>query len=247
LGTAVLPTYPRHPNILAAQALTVQALTGGRLTLGLGTSHKMLVEGFWGYSFERPARHMREYLEALWPLLRGEAIDYQGETLKAMLPLPLAIADAPAPPVLLAALAPAMLRVAGTLTDGTITWQTGPRTIAEHIVPTITAAAEAAGRPRPRIVAGCSFCVTSDPAAAHERMAVESAVYASIPSYRAMLDREGVAGPADIAVVGDEDTIAAGLRRLADAGATEILASVFGSDEEQARTAALLPKLAAAV
>jgi 5,10-methylenetetrahydromethanopterin reductase len=245
LGTAVLPSYPRHPNILAAQVLTVQALTSGRLTLGIGTSHKMLVEGFWGYSFERPARHMREYLEALWPLLRGEAVNYQGETLKAMLPFPLDIPNAPAPPVLLAALAPAMLKLAGTLADGTITWQTGIRTLGEYIVPSITAAAEAAGRPRPRVVAGLTFCVTADEATARERMARESAVYRDIPSYRAMLDREGVDGPADIAIIGDEEVVAAAMRQIADAGASEILASVFGTDEEQARTAALLPKLAA--
>ncbi len=150
LGTAVVPTYPRHPNILAAQALTVQALIGNRLTLGLGTSHKMLVEGFWGYSFDRPARHMREYLEALLPLVRGEPVNYQGETLKAVFPLPLDIPGASPPPVLLAALAPAMPRLAGAVADGTITWLTGVKTIANHIVPSITAAAEAAGQPAPR-------------------------------------------------------------------------------------------------
>ena len=247
LGTAVLPSYPRHPNILAAQALTVQALTGNRLILGIGTSHKMLVEGFWGYSFERPARHMREYLEALLPLLRGEAVNYQGATLKAALPLPLAIPDASAPPVLLAALAPAMLRLAGSVADGTITWQTGIKTIAGHIVPSINAAAAAAGRPAPRVVAGLSFCVTPDEAAARERLAREAAMYGDIPSYRAMLDREGVAGPADIAIVGDEEAVAQAMRQLAEAGATEILASVFGTDEEIARTAALLPTLAATI
>jgi F420-dependent oxidoreductase-like protein len=247
VGTAVVPTYPRHPNILAAQALTTQAFVGNRLTLGIGTSHKLLVEGFWGYSFDRPARHMREYLEALLPLLRGEAVNYQGETLKASLPLPLSIEGASAPPVLLAALAPAMLRLAGSVADGTITWLTGVKTIATHIVPSITAAAHAAGRPAPRIVAGLSFCVTSDVAAARERLARDAAMYADIPSYRAMLDREGVAGPADVAIVGDEEAVTRAMQQLADAGATEILASIFGSDEERARTAALLPKLAATV
>src|SRR2546423_13528921 len=112
LGTAVVPTYPRHPIVLAGQALTAQAATGGRIILGIGLSHQVVVEGMWGYSYERPARHMREYLSVLLPLLRGEQVSVQGETLKAATMAPLDV-KAPAPPVLLAALAPVMLQLAG--------------------------------------------------------------------------------------------------------------------------------------
>src|SRR5205807_7560092 len=150
LGTAVVPTYPRHPVMLAAQALTTQAATGRRLVLGIGLSHQLVIEGIFGYSFDRPARHMREYLSALMPLLRGEAVSYKGETLSAATMAPLDVKADP-PPVLLAALGPAMLRLAGQQTDGTVTWMTGPTTIASHIVPSITTAANDAGRPAPRV------------------------------------------------------------------------------------------------
>lgn len=247
LGTAVVPVYPRHPIMLAAQALTTQALVGGRLTLGIGTSHRMLVTDFWGYSFDRPARYMREYLAALRPLLRGEVVTFEGEMIRSSQPLPMDTPGAAPPPVLLAALAPAMLRLAGSVADGTITWLTGPKTLAEHIAPTIQAAAREAGRPAPRIVAGVYFCVTRDVPLARERAAREFAPYGEIPSYRAVLDREGVATAADVAVIGDEEEVLRALRRFADAGATEILATVFGDAEEQARTSALLPRLAAEV
>lgn len=111
LGTAVVPSYPRHPSVLAGQAMTTQAASGGRLTLGIGLSHKVVVEGMWGYSFDRPARHMREYLAVLQPLLRGEQVDFSGETLRGSGSL--TVPSLPTPPVLLAALAPAMLGLAG--------------------------------------------------------------------------------------------------------------------------------------
>ncbi len=112
LGTAVVPTYPRHPVMLAAQALTVQAATGGRLTLGIGLSHQVVIENVFGQSFDKPARHMKEYLSILVPLLEGEQVSFAGETLSASTFGPLQI-DAPAPPVLVAALGPTMLRIAG--------------------------------------------------------------------------------------------------------------------------------------
>src|SRR5438477_12299779 len=110
LGTAVVPTYPRHPVMLAAQALTTQAATGRRLVLGIGLSHQVVIEGMFGYSFDRPARHMREYLSALLPGLRGEQVSFEGETLKANTFGPLDVKGVTQPPVLLAALAPVMLR-----------------------------------------------------------------------------------------------------------------------------------------
>lgn len=245
LMTAVVPTYPRHPIMLAGQALTVQAVTGGRLTLGIGLSHKIVIEGMYGYSFDRPVRHMREYLEALVPLLHGQKVAVQGETVKvAAGPLDV---RAPAPDVVVAALGPAMLELAGTLADGTATWMTGRRTIAEHTVPTITAAAEAAGRKAPRVSVGLPVCVTGDPDAAREAAGNIFSIYGQLPSYRAMLDREGAAGPADMAVVGDEEAVAAQLAAFADAGATEVMAAAYGSREDRSRTVDLVAELSRGV
>lgn len=243
LLTAVVPTYPRHPIMLAAQALTVQAATGGRLALGIGLSHQIVIEGMFGYSFDRPARHMRDYLSALLPLLRGEQVAYEGATLTARTMGPLGVA-APAPPVLLAALAPAMLKLAGSLTGGTVTWMTGPATIESHVGPAITKAAEEAGRPAPRIAVGLPVCVTDDAAGARERAERAFAVYGTLPSYRAMLDREGAEGPGAVAIVGDEAAVRSQLERLGEAGATDFGASVYGSPEEQQRTMTLLKELA---
>jgi len=241
LGTAVVPTYPRHPLMLASQALTVQAAIGNRLRLGIGPSHAFIIEGRFGYSFEKPARHVREYVSALAPLLRGESVSYQGETLKAVGEV--RVPGAERPELLVSALGSAMLRLTGELADGTVTWMTGPSTIADHIVPTLTRAASAAGRPAPRVVAGVPVCVTVDELGARERAARQFAGYAQAPSYRAMLDREGLAAPGDVAIVGDEAVVECELRRLIDAGATEILALPFGLEEEQSRTVELLGSL----
>jgi F420-dependent oxidoreductase-like protein len=244
LATGVVPTYPRHPYVLAVQALTVQAATGGRLVLGIGLSHQPVIEGMFGYSFDKPARHMREYLDVLLPLLRGEQVSYKGETLSVSTFGPIEV-EAPAPQVLLAALAPRMLRMAGGVADGTMTWMTGPTTVASHITPAITAAAEAAGRPAPRVVVGLPVCVTSDVGAARERAARDFVTYGYMPSYRAMLDREGAEGPADVVVVGDEEAVAAQLATVAEAGATDFVAAPFGGADDRARTFALLTDLAA--
>lgn len=243
LGTAVVPTYPRHPVTMAAQALTAQAASGGRLTLGIGLSHQMVIENMFGLSFDRPARHMREYLDALLPLLAGEGAATDGETIRvsAGLSLPPGIA---APDVVVAALGPRMLALAGTRTAGTVTWMTGPRTLASHIVPSITAAAGEAGRPAPRVVACLPVCVTDDEAAARERAASTFQLYGFLPSYRAMLDLEGVEGPADVAVVGDEATVAGAIRGLAEVGVTEFVAVEYTlRDPERTRTRELLRSL----
>jgi F420-dependent oxidoreductase-like protein len=246
LGTAVVPTYPRHPVALAQQALTAALAIGGRLTLGIGLSHKIVIEDMLGYSFERPVRHMTEYLSALVPLLAGEAVDVKGETLRAAARL--STPRVGPVPVLVAALGPAMLRLAGGQADGTVLWMTGPATVRDHVVPTIRDAAAAAGRPDPRVVACLPVCVTDDPAAAHARAAEAFAVYGNLPSYRAMLDREGAAGPADVAIIGDEDAVAARIAAVAAAGATDFVASAFaaaGTPDER-RTRALLSALAQA-
>ena len=239
LGTAVVPIQPRHPQVIAAQALTTQAATGGRLTLGIGLSHQFVVEQLWGLPFDRPVRHMREYLEALGPLLRGENSDVHGELVTSVGAI--GIGHAPAPPVLVAALGEQMLKVTGRLADGTITWCTGPKTLRDHIVPTIVAAAEVADRPAPRIVASLPIVLTDDPDGAREFVASALQLYGTLPSYRAMLDREGVDDPSGIAIVGNEDEAAAGLERLREAGVTDFGAAEMGRDpEEAARTRAFL-------
>ena len=242
LGTGVVPTYPRHPMMLAAQALTTQMACGGRLLLGIGLSHQVVIESMFGMSFDKPARHMREYLSILMPLLHGEPVAFEGETLSANASLGIQGVDAPA--VAVAALGPLMLKLAGRMTDGTVTWMTGPATLAEHTVPTISAAAAEAGRPAPRIVVGLPVCVTDDVDGARERAAKLFAMYGFLPSYRAMLDREGAEGPADVAIVGDEATVAAGLQRVAHAGATDFSAAEFAVDaDEKRRTRELLRTL----
>ena len=246
VGTAVVPTYPRHPMAMAMQALTVQAATGGRLVLGIGLSHQVVIEGAYGLSFSTPVRHMREYLEILMPLLHEGRADYVGQELTARTFAPMRPAGSSAPPVLVAALGTQMLNLAGRLADGTALWMVGPRTIADHIVPTITAAAEAAGRPRPQVVVGLPVSVTSDPDGAREKAASAFGFYNNLPSYRAMLDKEGAGGPADVAIVGDEDHVAAELRRLGDIGATALSLPVFGSSEERRRTFQVLSGLAGA-
>lgn len=240
-GTAVVPTYPRHPMTMAQLALTAQDATGGRLVLGIGLSHQVVIEGMYGMSFDKPAVHMREYLSILGPLVRDRSVSYTGKTLtfKGAVQAP----GATAFPVLIAALAPAMLRLAGTLADGTILWMTGPRTIGEHIIPSMHAAATEAGRPTPQTVVGLPVCLTNDVDAAKAKAAKDFAIYGQLPSYRAVLDREGAAGPADIAVVGDEAAIASHIQRVADSGATELCASIFGTAEEKTRTQQFLATL----
>jgi F420-dependent oxidoreductase-like protein len=225
-GTGVIPTYPRHPMVLAQQARTAQLASGGRLTLGIGLSHKVVIEGMYGMSFDRPAVHMREYLSILLPLLREGKVNVSGTTLtgRGQIDVP----DSDGTPVLIAAMAPRMLELAGAVADGTVLWMTGPRTTAEHVIPTMRAAAERVGRNDPITVAGLPMCLTSNVEAARERAAREYQIYGQLPSYRAMLDREGHAGPAS----------------MASAGADLLMVSCFGTAEEQANTRAFMATLA---
>lgn len=241
LMTGVVPTYGRHPLTMAQQALTVQAASGGRFVLGIGLSHQLVIENMFGLSFDKPVRHMREYLSVLMPLLHDGKASFQGETIRTEATL--GIEPRTPCPVLVAALGSQMLGLAGTLADGTVTWMTGPATLASHIVPTITAAAERANRPAPRVAASLPVCVTDDAAAARERAARDFQVYGFLPSYRAMLDREGAAGPADVAIVGTAAAVEQGLRRVADAGVTDFVASIFGARDQRARTRDLLRSL----
>jgi 5,10-methylenetetrahydromethanopterin reductase len=246
LGTAVIPTYPRHPAVLAQQALTTALAIGpDRLTLGIGLSHKIVIEDMYGYSFDRPAIHMREYLSVLLPLLDGQPVSVDGSSVSAHIGL--SVARPGQVRVLVAAMAPRMLRLAAEQAAGTVLWMTGPATVRDYIVPAITEAAQAAGRPSPRVVCLLPVCVTADPAAARARAAEEFAIYGQLPSYRAMLDREGAAGPADVAIIGDEDTATAQIMALAEAGATDFVAIEFGhGEDERRRTRSLLKQVIAA-
>ena len=229
LGTAVTPTYPRHPTALAQQAVTTNVASNGRFTLGIGLSHKMVIEDMLGMSYAKPASHMRDYLQVINPLLKGEAVDFQGEQYSAKLALN--TPDATPVPLLVAALGPKMLEITGTFADGTTTWVTGPITLEKHIIPAISKAAHAAGKAAPRIVAGLPIAVTSDVAAAKAQIAKDLAMYGMLPSYRAMLDREGAAGPEDVALVGDEATVRAGIARLRDLGVTDFNAAITPTGE----------------
>lgn len=225
LGTFVVPTYPRHPVALAQQALTTQAATDGRLVLGIGLSHRVVMETGLGFDWSHPIRHMREYLQCLTGFLAGESVTFAGEEFH-ITNFALSIPGGTPPPVLVAALGPQMLRLAGAHADGTAIWMGGAQYLAAHAVPTISAAARDAGRAAPRVVAGLPVCVTDDAAAVHAEVDRAFARYGQLPSYRAMLDKEGAAGPADVSLIGDEETVLAGLRALADAGATDLVAAV---------------------
>ena len=231
LGTSVVPTYPRHPMMMAQQALTVNAATGGRLCLGIGLSHQVVVEGMWGMSFAKPVRHMREYLEVMMPLLEGRPVAHAGEEYRVNGAV--AAPGGTRPNVVIAALGEQMLKVTARLADGTLTWCTGPQTLADHTIPTLRDAAEAAGRDATRVIAALPVCVTEDRAAAHERAAKVFVVYGQLPSYRAMLDKEGVGGPADIAIVGSRSEVIDRISALAEIGVSDFAAVEFGGNPDE--------------
>ena len=245
MGTAVIPTFPVHPVVMAQQAMTAQVATSGRLVLGIGPSHKSTVESGLGLSFDRPALHTREYLTVVRALANEGSVEFNGKVFHVNESLE--ISNAQPFPILIAALAPRMLRIAGELAEGTVTWLVGPRTLETHIVPRIRAAADAAGRATPRVCVGLPIAVVDDAAAARVQAAQEFQGYDQWPSYRRMLDIEGVDGPGDVAIVGNEAEVTRQLQALADAGATELLAAIMpvGDDVEAsgARTWALLKSL----
>lgn len=230
LGTAVVPTYPRHPAAIAQQALTTQSACAGRFTLGIGLSHQIVIEDMFGLSYARRAKHMREYLAVLGPLLRGEPVEFEGEEYKVKMALD--VPNASETPVLVAALGDQMLNIAGQSSAGTILWMTGPATIDTHIRLKLTAAANKADRSDPRIVAGLPIALTNDADAAREKVGKMFSIYGQLPSYRAMLDKEGVEGPAEVALLGDEKSLDASIDRLRDAGVTELMASIAPIDRD---------------
>ncbi|WP_062211337.1 TIGR03564 family F420-dependent LLM class oxidoreductase [Streptomyces sp. NBRC 109706] len=236
LGTSAIPVFARHPVLVAGQALTAQAATRGRFQLGLALGAKPLVESAFRLPYERPVALLREFLTALRPLLSDGTVDFRGELLGAAPTLPVSLPGAdPAPPVLVAAMGPQALRVTGELADGTLPFLAGPRALGEHVVPALTAAAEAAGRPAPRVVALVPAAVTAEVARVRDVATEELAFYESIPSYRRALDLSGADRAGELALVGDEETVAAGIRRYRNAGATEVVLTQTAMGGEAAR------------
>jgi F420-dependent oxidoreductase-like protein len=247
LGTFVVPTFTRHPIVMAQQALTAQAATGGRFVLGIGLSHKVAMEGQLGFDFSRPVRHMREYLACLAALFSGQPVDFTGEEFRVhnftLVPPP----GVTPPPIIVAALGPQMLRLAGRLSAGTAIWVGGPRYVAEA-AEAIGAAAREAGRPTPRVLASVPVCVTDREPAVRATATQFFARYGQLPSYRAILDKERVKGPEDVALIGNEAEVRAGIAAFAAAGATDFAAALFAPPGESAdRTLDLLAKVAKAI
>ncbi len=236
VGTAVVPVQPRHPIALAQQALSVQAICGGRFVLGLGVSHHWIIEEMLGLPYERQALTMRCHLDVLDQALRGPGpVDVENELFSIHNPLD--ITDLGPTPVLLAALGPVMLRLAGERADGTSLWMADERAIASHVVPTITRAAEAAGRPAPRILAGVPVCVCRDEdvdAAVEQTNRILTELHVS-PNYQRLLEHGDARSIGDVLVAGSEATCERRLRSFASAGLTDCNARVVplgdGRDE----------------
>jgi F420-dependent oxidoreductase-like protein len=239
LGTSIVVTWPRHPLMLAAEALTAQAAVRGRLTLGIGPSHQVIVEGRFGYHWHRPGQHVEEQLAVLSPALRGKAVEVHGETVTAVGGL--TVPDTPAPPLLVSAHGPRLLRLAGEKADGVITTWTDARGVAEHVVPAVRAAA--AGRPDPQVVVGVVATLTDDPDAAREHVAQTLGMAGELPSYRRSMERDGLAGPAATVLAGNEVELEKAVRRFADAGATELQLCPVGPPAERERTIAFFGEL----
>lgn len=245
LGTFVVPTYPRHPTAIAQQALTASAATNGRFILGIGLSHKVVIEDMFGLDYSKPVRHMREYLSVLNPLLDGQPVRFQGEEYRVAAQI--TVPGAPRPPVIVAALGPQMLRLAGKMADGTATWMGGVKYLSETAVPTISQAAAEAGRPAPRIISGFPIAVTNKRDEAKQGASTVFAVYGQLPSYRAVLDVEGARDAADIAIIGDEAEVERQIRQIAEAGVTDFNASPYpvpGDPGVTTRTREFLSQLA---
>jgi F420-dependent oxidoreductase-like protein len=227
LGTAVLQTYPCHP-VLQANRIASVALAMGRpgFTVGLGPSHKSSITGMYGYSYDNPGRNTEEYLRILTALLRGEEVDVDGEDWSAHVPAGM-VPSSPPVPILLSALGPRLLRVAGQIADGTVLWMAPPKAIETHVAPRVNAAAQEAGRPAPRIVAGLPVAVHDDVAAAREATTRYSTLYAGQPNYQRIMGLGGASTVAEAAIVGDEASVRTQLNGLIDAGATDVWAAII--------------------
>ena len=241
VATGVLPIQNQHPMLLAQRALTLSSISGGRFVLGLGMTHRMVTEAMWGIPWDKPVRRLREYLDGLLPLLAGKEANATGETVttRGVVRIP----NAPEPPVHIAALGPQMLGLTGRRCAGTVTWMTGPKTLADHIGPTLRRAAAEAGRPEGevQVAASLPIAVTDDVEGLRAQAAEQFALYGQLPSYRAMLDHEGYRDPQDAALIGDEKFVTERLDELRDAGVDEFVGYPFdASGDGRARTRKLL-------
>ena len=227
LGTAVLQTSPCHPLLQANRVSSVvDAMGRPGFTLGIGPSHEPVIRGAFGMSYDHPGRSTDEYLQILTALLRGENVDFEGSDWSAHT-AGRAFPPSHPVPVLVSALGPRLLRVAGEHADGTVLWMAPARAIETHVAPKLHAAAAAAGRPAPRIVAGLPVAVHDDIAEARAAASASSSMYAEMENYTRILEIGGAGTPADAAIVGNESSVTSQLRSLLDAGATDIWAAVF--------------------
>ena len=235
IGSAVVPLQGRHPFPLAQQALTAADAAGpGRFTLGVGVTHAFVSETFYGFPYRDAVALCREELHALHGLLGPDRkVSIAGKFVVAQVGLTM---QGPSPSLVVAALGPKMLELAGELSDGTVTWMTGPRTLRTRIVPAISDAAARAQRGSPRVIAGLPVCVTSDVMAARDAVRPRIQAAAQMPSYRRQLELEGIDDVAELAIVGDADHVLESISALGEAGVTELMADVFGSPDEQDRT-----------
>jgi F420-dependent oxidoreductase-like protein len=247
LGTAVLQTYPCHPLLQANRAASLVDAIGRGFTLGIGPSHESYVTGAYGIAYDHPGRNTEEYVRILTGLLRNEVVDFEGDdwtvhSANRMVPVAQPV------PVLVSALAPRLLRVAGELADGTILWMTPASAIESHVAPRLHAAASAARRPTPRIVAGLPVAVHNDIAEARAAISGAAAIYDQLPNYRRVLEIGGYSGAAEAAIVGDASSVRKQLQALVDAGATDVWAGIFpvgrNADESLRRTCDVMRELA---
>ena len=243
LGTAVVPIFPRHPLMLATQALTTQEIIGNRLTLGVGLAHKEPIERTLALPFAKPAQQMREYLDVLLPAMADRVADADGEFWSGHFEGFAGLGTAESPGVLVAAMGPRMLKLAAERTDGTILWLAGPTAISQHIAPAL-AAARPHGADPARIVASVPLCVTDRVEEVRSMVDAMLAGYNDLPSYRGIMDRDDASGPGAASLIGGEDEVRAGIARYAEAGCTDFAPVEFTlTDEESRATRTLLTSL----
>ncbi|MBK33796.1 MAG: LLM class F420-dependent oxidoreductase [Chloroflexi bacterium] len=248
LGTGVIPTYTRHPNVLAQQAVTVNSAVGGRLLLGIGPSHKPNTEGL-GLRYERPAQHIREYVQILRSLTVEGEVDFRGEYYTGLTTRFNLEGSTPFP-ILVSALAPRMLQIAGELADGTVTWMAGVTALRNYLIPEIRRAASEVGRSDPRVVVGVPVAVVDDQEEGRSVASEVFSVYGKLDNYRRILDRGEVEGPASVAITGDENSVASQIEEYASIGVTDLVAMPYpvGANKETSlsRTRDLLVNIASA-
>lgn len=246
IGTGVVPLWPRHPLTIAAQAQTAQAALGGRFTLGVGLGAQAMMEPAFGPGWERPIRRLRECLTVFRQAFAGEQVDFKGEVITAQPTMPTAVAGGSGVPVVVAAVGPQALRVVGELADTAMPFLAGPRALEQHIIPDVAKGAAAAGKPMPRIIAAVPAVVTDEVETVRDIANQGFWYYPELPSYQRLFAAEGVTHPAEVCLIGDEDEVAAGIRRYFDAGADAVVLSQSGihSTAEQLRTWALAGRVA---